>query len=246
MQLPDMSTGSWSWTVGSDLGAGVHWTLNVTNSNPGLGVQLFPDATAEITGHGTAPKELTIGYFVANNDETLDNLHVGLQNGIIIPDRLTLNNVHLGPIAWQIYSLTSASVTINNSTINEIGIVGNGSVTVNNSLLQLAVLACYGQNSSLTVNNSDVWNQSIETDSNGQITLNDCQIYGSQFITRSAQSKISIVGGSFHDNPPIDRNILPFDMITGYPNYNPFSAPGPPKKSGTEMVTCEGVVGCSW
>lgn len=246
IQLPNVSTGSWSWSAGSDFGPGVGWSLSVVNSNPGLGVNLGPTASATITGHGVAPKELTIGYFVSNSNETLDNLHVGLQNGVIVPGRLTLNNVHLGPIAWQIYSLTSAALTITNSTINEIGIVGDGSVTVSNSLLQLALLACYGQNSSLTINNSDVWNQSIEADKNGQITLNDCTIYGSHFMTRNAASRISVIGGSFQSNPPVDRSQPMIDLITGYPNYNPFSAPGLPKKSGTGLLTCNGVANCSW
>jgi hypothetical protein len=246
IQLPNVSTSSWSWSAGANLGSGVHWSLSIANSNTGLGVQLFPNATANITGHGVAPGELTISYFVSNNNETLDNLHVGLQDGIIVPNRLTLNNVHLGPIAWQIYSLTSASLIINNSTINEIGIVGDGTVTINNSLLQLAVLACYGQNSSLNVNKCDVWNQSIETNSNGKITMTDCNVYGSQFITRSALSKVTISGGSFHDNPPVDRNKTMVDIVTGYPNYNPFSAPGPPKKSGTGVITCVGVSNCNW
>lgn len=246
MELPNVSTDSWSWSAGSNLGSGVHWSLSIVNSNPGMGVQLFPNATANITGHGVAPGELTISYFVSNNNETLDNLHVGLQNGVIVPNRLTLNNVNLGPIAWQIYSLTSAALTINNSTINEIGIVGNGSVTVNNSLLQLAVLACYGQNSSLTINNCDVWNQSIETNSNGKITFTDCKVYGSQFITRSKESMITIHGGSFLANPPIDRTKTFVDIASGYPNYNPFSAPGFPKKSGSGVIQCIGVANCSW
>ncbi len=246
VQLPDVSTNSWSWTAGKNLGVGVDWSLSVVNSHPGLGVQLFPNASASITGNNVAPGEVAISYFVSNNNETLNDLKVGLQNGIIVPNRLTLNNVRLGPIAWQIYSLTSASLTINNSTINEIGIVGDGKVTVNNSLLQLAVVACYGQNSLLTVNNSDVWNQSIETNSNGKITLTNCNIYGSQFITRSAQSTIAINGGSFRDNPPIDRTKTFVDIISGYPNYNPFCAPGPPKKSGTGVITCVGVANCNW
>jgi hypothetical protein len=246
IQLPNVGTGTWSWNAGSDIGLGVHWSLSVANSNTGLGVQLFPNATATITGHGVSPGELTIGYFVSDNDETINNLHVGLQNGVIIPGRLTLANVNLGPIAWQIYSLTPASLTINNSTINEIGIVGAGKVTINNSLLQLAVLACYGQNSSLTISNSDVWNQSIEADNSGQITLKNCNIYGSHFIAKQNQSRIMIEGGAFHDNPPIDRNTTYLDIATGYPHYNPFSAPGPPRKSGTGVITCAGVSNCTW
>lgn len=247
LQLPNVSTNTWSWNAGTDLGPGVHWSLAVANSNPGLGVQLFPNATANITGHGVpATGELTISYFVSGNNEIVDNLHVGLQDGIIVPNRLTLNNVHLGPIAWQIYSLTSASFTINHSTINEIGIVGDGTVTINNSILQLAVLACYGQNSTLNVNHCDVWNQSIEADRNGKITLTDCNVYGSQFITRNAQSKIAINGGSFLNNPPIDRSKTLIDIASGYPNYNPFSAPGPPKKSGPGAITCTGVANCNW
>ncbi len=246
IQLPNVSTSTWSWNAGSAIGPGVHWSLAVTNSHTGLGVQLFPNATATIAGHGVSPGELTIGYFVSGNNETLDNLHVGLQNGEIIPGRLTLTNVNLGPIAWQIYSTTSSSLTINNSVINEIGIVGDGEVTVNNSLLQCAVLACYGQNSSLTINNSDIWNQSIEADNDGQITLLNCNVYGSHFIAKQDQSRITIEGGAFHDNPPIDRNTLFVDILTGYPNYSPFSAPGPPKRSGAGVITCAGVSNCAW
>lgn len=246
IQLPNVGTSTWSWNAGSAIGPGVHWSLAVANSNTGLGVQLYPNATATIEGHGVSPGELTIGYFVSGNNETIDNLRVGLQNGVIIPGRLTLTNVNLGPIAWQIYSVTSTSLTINNSTINEIGIVGDGKVTVNNSLLQCAVLACYGQNSSLTINNSDVWNQSIEADKNGQITLVNCDVYGSHFIAKQGQSRIAIEGGAFHDNPPIDRNTTFVDIATGYPTYNPFSAPGPPKKSGTGVISCTGVSNCKW
>lgn len=248
IQLPNVGTSTWSWNAGSNLGAGIHWSLAVVNvnSNTGLGVQLFPDATATIAGHGVSPGELTIGYFVSSNNETIDELHVGLQNGVIIPGRLTLNNVNLGPIAWQIYSVTSSSITINNSTINEIGIFGDGKVTVNNSLLQFAVLACFGQNSSLTINNSEVWNQSIEADNNGLITLDNCDVYGSHFIAKQGQSRIMIEGGSFQSNPPVDPTTLFVDIATGHPNYNPFSAPGPPKKSGTGVITCVDVSNCTW
>ncbi|MEQ8303014.1 MAG: hypothetical protein RIB47_06455 [Cyclobacteriaceae bacterium] len=246
IQLPNVGSETWTWNAGSNLGAGVHWSLSVVNSNTGLGVQLFPEATAIIGGHGVSPGELTIGYFVSGNNETIADLQVGLQNGEIIPGRLTLNNVNLGPIAWQIYSTTSSSLTINNSIINEIGIVGDGKVSVNNSLLQFAVLACYGQNSSLTISNSEIWNQSIEADNNALITLNDCNVYGSHFITRQGQSKITIEGGTFHSNPPIDRSTIFVDVATGHPNFNPFSAPGPPKKSETGVITCTDVTNCTW
>ena len=246
ISLPDVSIDSWNWNAGSDIGSAVHWTLSVTNSNPGLGVLLFQDASATITGHGGSTKELTIGYFVSSNDETLDNLHVGLQNGEIVPGRLTLNTVNLGPIAWQVYSLTSASLTINNSTINEIGIFGDGDVTVNNSVLQLAVLASYGQHSLLALNNCDIWNQSIESDNGGVIALTNCNVYGCLFRAKQAQSSISINGGTFYDNPPPDRTKPMIDLISGYPNYNPFRAPGPPKRSGLGAITCIGVQNCSW
>lgn len=246
VQLPDVSSGTWSWQTGPSVSGSVHWSLSVTDSNPGLGIQVFPNASAVITGHGTSQKEVTISYFVSSSNEILNNLHVGLQNGAIIPGRLTLNNVNLGPIAWQIYSLTSAQLTINNSVINEIGVLGNGSVTINNSLIQLAVLACYGQNSSLNVNGCDVWSQSIETNSNGVITMTNCRIFGSQFFTRSTESKISITGGSFLENPIRDNTKNFIDFVTGYPNYNPFCAPGPPKKAGTGVITCSNVANCTW
>lgn len=246
INLPDVSADvNWTWDVSDDIGAGVKWHLAVSDADPGMGIQLYPDASATINGSGEFG-ELTIGYFVGTDDETMDNLQVGLQTNTVIPGRLTLNNVKLGPIAWQIYHTTSASLVINNSTINEIGIVGNGSASINSSVLQLAILACYGQDSSLTLNNCDVWNQAIEADNNGKITLTGCNVYGSLFFAKNLQSVISINGGIFHDNPPVDTGTTMIDTVTGYPNYNPFRAPGPPQKKGPGTVTCTSVSGCNW
>ena len=68
--------------------------------------------------------ELKISYFVVDQRETLDGLKSGLQNRKV-GDQLTLNDVQLGPIAWQIYAGDNADLTIKNSTINEIGIFGH-------------------------------------------------------------------------------------------------------------------------
>lgn len=245
--LPDVSRGPWSWSADSRIGSGVSWSLSVTNANPGLGVSLYPNASASITGHGVPETgEVKIGYFVSPAGETLDNLRPGLQNGEIGSGRLSLSNVNLGPIAWQIYSAVPSSALIRRSVVNEVGVVGGGSVTITDSTLQLAVLAAHGDGSRLTVEGSVVWNQSIEASGTGAIRLIDSTVYGSLFSTHSPQASIEISGGSFRDNPPSSPNLPMVDIATGIPRYNPFRAPGGPARRGVGTIHCVDVAGCLW
>ncbi len=118
--------------------------------------------------------------------ETLDGLKAGLQNRQI-SDRLTLKDVQLGPIAWQIYVGDNADLTIENSTINEIGFFGrNAKVPVERSVLQLAVLAALGPGSSLDIRDSDIWNQTIEVANKGKVSIAGSRVHGMLFHTRDS------------------------------------------------------------
>ena len=243
------TNGPFSWRIGAGSGLDVGWLLHVENAQPGLGFEIKPASRLIINGNGSrapATGELKIAYYVIEERETLDGLKSGLQNREI-SDRLTLRNVQLGPIAWQIYAGENADLTIRNSTINEIGIFGrNARVRVDRSVLQLAVLGAFAPGSSIAINNSEIWSQGVEVGNRAQVTITDSQIYGTRFHLHDADSRISIQGGAFRDNPGNCSQGTMVNIATGQPRCNPFSAPGRPTKGGVGKVTCSNTQGCGF
>lgn len=190
--------------------------------------------------------ELKISYFVVGESETLQGFKAGLQNRRV-SDRLTLNNVQLGPIAWQVYAGDDAVLTMKDSTINEIGIFGrNANVKVEDSILQLAWLAAFGPASTLDILNSEIWNQDIEAANSSKVTISNSNIYGSFFHARDAGSTIAISGGAFHENPSGCTQSTMVDISTGQPKCNPFRPPGLPQSTGAGKVTCVGTTRCTF
>jgi hypothetical protein len=248
LKVPDVN-GPFSWRIGAGAGLNVGWTLQVDDAKPGLGVEVRPASAITITGNGArapATGELKISYFVAGTPELLDGLKAGLQNRVV-GNRLTLKDVQLGPIAWQIYALDNADLTISNSTINEIGIFGrNAKVRVERSLLQLAVLAAVAPGSSLDIHDSDIWNQTIEAQNGGRASITDSAIHGTLFDARGTNSAISIEGGAFHENPALCPRATMLDIASGQPTCTPFRPPGMPRRTGTGKVECVSTEGCTW
>jgi hypothetical protein len=248
LKLPDVNR-PYSWQTGAGTGLDVGWSLEVDDAQPGIGIEVKPASALTITGNGAqapATGELKISYFVAGSRETLDGLKAGLQNRTI-SDRLTLKDVQLGPIAWQIYAGDKADLTIKNSTINEIGIFGrDAKVRVEHSVLQLAVLAVLAPGSSLDIRDSDVWNQTIEVANNGRVSITGSKIHGTLFHARDSDSTISIEGGSFYENPARCTPATMVNIATGQPKCNPFRTPGLPRSAGAGKVECAGTEGCTW
>ncbi|MEO8755470.1 MAG: hypothetical protein ABI624_22640, partial [Casimicrobiaceae bacterium] len=105
LTLPDVAM-PYAWKAGKASGLDVGWTLEVDHAQPGLGVEIHPGTSLTINGkggHAPVTGELKIAYFVAGETATLQGLQAGVQNAMI-SDRLTLNSVQLGPIAWQVYA----------------------------------------------------------------------------------------------------------------------------------------------
>jgi hypothetical protein len=248
LTLPDVNR-PFSWQIGVGTGLDVGWTLQVDNAQPGIGIEVKPTSALTITGNGARASEtgeLKISYTVVDSRETLDGLKAGLQNGKI-SDRLTLKDVQLGPIAWQIYAGDNADLTIKNSTINEIGIFGrDAKVRVEHSVLQLAVLAALAPGSLLDIRDSDVWNQTIEVANNARVSIADSKIHGTLFHARDSGSNISIAGGSFYENPASCSPATMVNIATGQPKCNPFRTPGQPRTAGVGKVECAGTEGCTW
>ena len=126
--------------------------------------------------------------------------------------------------------------------MNEIGIVGPANVVVvDSSILQLATLSALGTSgTSLTVNNSQVWNQAIVAQNASSITLNSCNVTGSWFST-DGQSHITVNGGCFFENPTGCNENTMADISTGQPHCNPFIPAGYPNIETPATVALNGV-----
>ncbi len=247
LNLPSNQAVPYSWKIGRGQGGiTTPWYLEIDTANPGIGVQIFPTAKLTVNGTGLpATGELKVALNYSNNTDTVRNLSVGLQNTILNNGPgggVTLNNVNLGPIAWQVYALIDENLTIKNCTVNEIGIGGPSTVTVDSSVLQLALLAAVGQDgSSLTVNNSQIWNQFITAANKSRLTLNNCSVTGSHFYTSDTASRIVVNGGCFFSNPSGCTESNMVNSSTGIPNCNPFIPAGYPQNLTPATVTFSGV-----
>jgi hypothetical protein len=250
LNLPPNQVQSLNWSIGRGVGGlNTPWYLEVDSvlqQEVGFGVQIFPSTKLTINGSGVPNTgELKVAMMFANNTETISNLSVGLQNTTVlngINGKVTLSNVNLGPIAWQLYALMNENLTIKNSVVNEIGIAGPSSVTVDSSLLQLAVLAAVGiGGSKLTINNTEIWNQEITATNNSDVILNNCNVYGSMFRTADALSSINVNGGCFFANPSGCTQATMVNITTGQPYCNPFIPAGFPQNLTPATVTFVGV-----
>lgn len=251
LDLPLSQAQPYTWKVGRGTGGpAAAWYLEVDSANPGLGVEIFPTSKININGMGLpATGELKVALFFANSTDTIKALQVGLQNITLATGpsgNVTLNNVNLGPIGWQLYALANENLYINNSVVNEIGIAGPSKVTVDNSVLQFGGLVAMGiGGSSMSINNSDIWNQAITAANNSIITLNNCKITGSALSTTDTSSHITVNGGCFLQNPSGCTENDMVDLATGVPFCNPFVPPGYPQNLSPASVMFNGVnYGC--
>ena len=249
LHLPTDQTQAFNWKIGRGFGGlNTPWYLEVDSAQPSIGVQMFPSAQLTINGMGTPGiKEATIALYFANGTDTLENLSVGLQNKTIsngMLGSLTLNNVNLVPVAWQLYALMNENLYVRNSIVNEIGVIGASQVTVDSTLLQLAVLAAVGiGGSTMTINDSEIWSQAITADNNSDIILNNCNVTGSAFSTVDTLSHITVNGGCFIENPEGCDGSNMIDWVTGQPFCNPFIPKGPPQLLTPSTIILNGVDG---
>ncbi len=243
---PDVSR-PFSWKAGKGFGGlAAPWLLEINAARVGLGAQIFPTTKMVFNGSGLpVTGEFKISLLFANNTDTIKNLEAGLQNTTVAngPDGwVKLNNVNLGPIAWQLYALMNEKLFIKNAVVNEIGIAGPSTVVADSSLFQLAVLAAIGiGGSTMTINNSEIWSQSITAGNNSRIVLNNCNITGSLFSTTDALSRITVNGGCFFENLPGCTQHTMVTIATGKPNCNPFIPAGFPQNLSPAAVTFNGV-----
>ena len=245
--LPASQAQPFTWKIGRGLGGlNTQWSLELDTAQVGFGVQVFPSTKVTINGSGLpATGEFKVALMFSNNTDTVKNLTVGLQNTTVAngPNGwVKLNNVNLGPIAWQLYALLNEKLYIKNSTVNEIGIAGPSNLVIDSCILQFGALDAVGiGGSTMTINNSDIYNQSISAANNSTLTLNNCSVTGSAFSTTDATSFINVNGGCFFQNPAGCSEASMVNITTGQPNCNPFIPPGFPTNLSPATVTFNGV-----
>lgn len=242
----------YSWSVGRDSAglSGVGWQLEIANAKVGLGLECHPGAQLTVNGRGVpASGEVKIAYYAGSGVQTLSGLAIGLQNRTL-GSNLTLRNVELGPIAWQIYAYENVMLTIYSSILNEVGVSNGGHITVYDSIIQLGGLGSLGsQGASVAVHNSQIHAQMVEALGDGVIDVHDSAVYGTVAIAYHATSKVRFHRGAMLRNSP---NACPLNLSLmldpqGIPKCNPFLAPGAAvTRAGNGIVTCDGTDGCSW
>lgn len=281
LDLPDQTNGGntqvdYSWSVGRDEPGltGIDWALEIFDSSVVLGILSRQGSSVTINGQGTsAPEhgELTIGYIIENDEQTLDGLPVGIQNielGVDPADptlaQLKLNDVNLGLLAWQIYAFHGAEVQVKNSILNEVGAFQGSQINVSDSHLQLAAVGAFGEGSEINISNSDVHSQSVLAQTGGHILIDTSNIYGSVMQTDEFDSGTGVLSvidvnlGEFLPNGDPNEVCNLFDLSTvlfpdGTVICNPFVISGDQvtrSPEPTSSITCvETVVGaglCDW
>jgi Secretion system C-terminal sorting domain len=247
LTLPSDQSKPFTWKVGKGAGGfATQWYFETDTASVGLAVQIFSSSKITINGTGLpATGELKVALNFANGTDTIKNLKVGLQNATIdngTNGKVILNNVNLGPIAWQLYALQNENLFIKNSTVNEIGIGGPSSVTIDSCLLQFAMLSSVGiGGSKLTINNSEIWNQGITASNNSKVILNNCKVTGSIFSTTDTASRITVNGGCFYSNPSGCTQATMVNTNTGQPYCNAFIPSGYPQNLTPSSVIFSGI-----
>lgn len=258
LNLPAQSDASgerqpYSWRVGrNSFGlSGVGWQLEIANARVGLGMESHSGSRITVNGRGVPVSgELRIAYHVETGTQTLSGLGIGLQNRTMGGNQLTLRNVELGPIAWQIYAHSNVMLTISSSIVNEIGVSNGGHMTVHDSIIQFGGVASLGHlGASIAVHNCQIHSQTIEALRDGVVSIHNSAVHGAVVVSHVPTSTVSFHGGVFLRNFADACPLILEDMMDaqGIPRCNPFLAPGASvTRAGDGVVTCTETDGCSW
>lgn len=230
---------------------GVGWQLEIANASVGLGLESHSGSRITVNGQGApASGEMKIAYHVETGTQTLAGLGIGQQNRIMGGDQLTLHNVDLGPIAWQVYAHDGATLSISSSILNEIGSGTGSHITVRDSIIQFGSVVSVGVSAaSIAIHNSQIHSQSIEAMRDGVVDIYDSAVFGAAVVTHAPTSAVNFHRGALLLNQLDACPLVLSEMMNpeGIPNCNPFLAPGAAvTRAGDGDVSCDGTHGCSW
>jgi hypothetical protein len=245
--LPNIST-DFTWAAGSATGLDIGWNLTVTDAQPGVGIESHAGSNWTIVGADAGVKDTTIGLYldpasppsgpIALNQLPLGIVGAAAPYALSFPwsaqPQLTLQNVNLGPIAWQIYvgsvvdgGPVPVDVTISDSPVNE-AVVTAGEMDLVDCNLQLAVLGAVAPGAVVHAEGDDNWSQTIQAENGGSILLDGSSIHGALFQA-SGGGQIDVTSTSLFapdgNTPTCDFAACYAHMLTddGRPTCSPFT-----------------------
>jgi hypothetical protein len=219
------SQGNYNFAFGP--GSGTAYAVNISSSQGRLGLNSHPDSTLIVNGNGAAGASdagVVFGYYVENSTGlvSINGLSVGGDITQQFTDQgrnLQLNHVNLGPFSWQVYVSQSNNfpVAVTNSKVNEIAAFAGGIVNISNSVLQLAVTEAGGPGATMSIDNTQIWSQTIQAQDGGQLTITNSQLHGNFISADGAGSSITM------SNVGEERNGVPPQScaaVNGFPPNN--------------------------
>ena len=236
---------------------GINWRLEIFEAPVKLAIGSHKESSVTVNGLGIpASGEVTIGYFISDGEETITGLKAGVQN-IILGNRppatpqLTLKNVNLGPIAWQIYSINGGKARIVNSIVNEVAAL-HAEISVEDSLLQLAAVAAIGETSSVIITDTEVHSHLVNAIAGAQLKINSSGVFGSILESLNPNSTVRVEGGIFIPNAPppgelctLSNSIAADGTILCNP-FLPENALVTRNQGVDNFVSCSETVNCTW
>jgi hypothetical protein len=263
IDLPDQTDGvdfaPYSWVMGRGVPGltGINWRLEIFEAPVKLAIGSHKESSVTVNGLGIpASGEVTIGYFISDGEETISGLKAGVQNIILgsrppDPPQLTLKNVNLGPVAWQIYSVNGGKARIVNSTVNEVAAL-HAEISIEDSLLQLAAVAAIGETSSVTITDTEIHSHLIDAFAGGQLKINSSGVYGSILEAVNPNSTVRVDKGIFLPNTPPPgepcslSNAIAVDGTILCNPFLPENALVTRNQGVDNFVSCSETVNCTW
>jgi hypothetical protein len=234
INVPQYNTqGNFNFNFGNS--PGFNYSVNMNASQCRLGLNSYPNSTMIVNGHGTSGTNdvaLVFGYYVSNNTSavTINSLTVGTSTTRQFTDQgrnLSLNNINLNPLSWQVYVSQSNGypVTVSNSKINEIAALTNGLVNISNSTLQLATTGAVGPGSQMNITGSQIWSSAILAENGGHTSITSSQIHGNYISATGSGSQLSMSSVTDDRNGTSSSCTAPV-ALNGTPVCNPLNPLG--------------------
>ncbi len=258
IDLPDV-TSPFSWSVGRGQPGftNVGWHLQVDAATPGLGVEVHAGAAVVVNGRNAARKEIGFGVYVdpaagsalataaANTPYQLADPPLNSVATYALPllpgatkSQLTLHQVNVGPLAWQVYAgggLGAPPVTVNLGTglFNEVAAFAGGHLNLMGSTTQLAVVEATGPGAIVNAVNADLWSQTIQADSAGQVNVIGSVVHGGSLVASAGGTlQLDDTTALWANGATTSPDCAPgpaFEWLAahgGKPICNPFARPG--------------------
>jgi hypothetical protein len=231
--LPASQPFSFSFGRNTPGATGIGYQVDIIDGNVDFGVRSFPDSKVTVR-NARGNLGVDCQFTDVTSPETLTGLKGGIQSGSFCnQDRVfNIEDAELPPYGWQIYSnnkgiplASVAPVTITDSLINEIGAFEQGRFEISHVQFAFAVIAAVGAKSRVHVRDSVINSQSIISNNDGVITIEDSEIFGA-LLQATGRSQIFVLNTTLRTNERNPKCVPLFPPMQGsLPNacnpYNP-------------------------